>query len=90
MVQWLKLCAPNAGGLGWIPGQGTNKVPHAATKTSCSQINKYLRKKKKGSQASKRSQTTECELVCVCLLMKQFKVKEGDIKRDALQQSEPL
>ena len=23
MVQWLKLCAPNAEGLGSIPGQGT-------------------------------------------------------------------
>ena len=23
MVQWLKLCSPNAGGLGSIPGQGT-------------------------------------------------------------------
>ena len=45
MVQWLRLHAPNAGGLGSIPGQGTRshmlqlrahipqpKVPHAATK----------------------------------------------------------
>ena len=23
MVQWLRLRSPNAGGLGWIPGQGT-------------------------------------------------------------------
>ena len=23
VVQWLRLCAPNAGGLGSIPGQGT-------------------------------------------------------------------
>ena len=27
-VQWLRLRAPNAGGMGWIPGQGT-KIPHA-------------------------------------------------------------
>ena len=27
-VQWLRLCAPNAGGMGSIPGQGT-KVRHA-------------------------------------------------------------
>ena len=27
-VQWLRLCSPNSGGLGWIPGQGT-KIPHA-------------------------------------------------------------
>ena len=29
----LRLWAPNAGGLGVIPGQGT-KIPHAATKSS--------------------------------------------------------
>ena len=28
VVQWLRLCAPNAGGTGSIPGQGT-KIPHA-------------------------------------------------------------
>ena len=28
-VQWLGLCAPNAGGTGSIPGRGT-KIPHAA------------------------------------------------------------
>ena len=32
MVQWLRLRAPNAGGRGSIPGQGT-KIPHAATKS---------------------------------------------------------
>ena len=31
VVQWLRLHAPNAGGLGSIPGQGT-KIPHTATK----------------------------------------------------------
>ncbi|TEA34510.1 hypothetical protein DBR06_SOUSAS10710064, partial [Sousa chinensis] len=49
IVQWLRLCSPNAGGLGSIPGQGTGshmpqlrvhmlqlKIPHAATKTQCS------------------------------------------------------
>ena len=29
VVQWLRLCAPNAGGTGSIPGQGT-EIPHAA------------------------------------------------------------
>ena len=38
-VQWLRLQAPNAGGLGSIPGWGT-KILHAATKTQLSQINK--------------------------------------------------
>ena len=31
VVQWLRLCAPNAGGLGSIPGGGT-KIPHTTTK----------------------------------------------------------
>ena len=57
MVQWLRLHAPNAGGLGSIPGQGTRsctlqlrarmpqlKDPHAATKTRRSPIN--IKKKK--------------------------------------------
>ena len=45
-VQWLRLHAPNAGGLGSIPGQGTRslmpklKIPRAATKTQHSQIKK--------------------------------------------------
>ena len=50
VVQWLRLHAPNARGLGWILGsilgQGTRshmlqiKTLHAAAKTQCSQINK--------------------------------------------------
>ena len=41
VVQWLGLCAPNAGGPGSIPGQGTRscmmqlKILHAATKIPC-------------------------------------------------------
>ena len=31
---WIRLCAPNAGGLGSIPGQGT-KTLHTATKPVC-------------------------------------------------------
>ena len=34
VVQWLRLHASNAGGMGSIPGQGT-KIPHAA---QCGQI----------------------------------------------------
>ena len=34
MVPWLRLCAPNAGGLGSIPGQATRFHMHAATKSS--------------------------------------------------------
>ena len=33
VVQWLRFCTSNAGGMGLIPGQGT-KIPHAAR---CSQ-----------------------------------------------------
>ena len=29
VVQWVRLCTPNAGGRGLIPGWGT-KIPHAA------------------------------------------------------------
>ena len=53
MVQWLRLCAPNVGGLSSIPGEGTRSYmsqrkilnpatkiedPNTATKTQYSQI----------------------------------------------------
>ena len=34
VAQWLRLCTPNAGGQGSIPGQGTRSHMHAATKSS--------------------------------------------------------
>ncbi|TEA34881.1 hypothetical protein DBR06_SOUSAS4310073, partial [Sousa chinensis] len=34
VAQWLRLYAPNAGGPGSIPGQGTRSHMHAATKSS--------------------------------------------------------
>ena len=53
VVQWLRLCAPKARGLGLIPGQGTGphrpqlgvqgsqpRIPQATTRTRCHQINK--------------------------------------------------
>ena len=33
VAQWLRLHAPNAGGLGLTPGQGTRSQMHAATKS---------------------------------------------------------
>ena len=33
VAQWLRLCAPNARGLGSIPGQGTRSHMHAATQS---------------------------------------------------------
>ena len=52
MVQWLRLWAPLAGGLSLIPGWGTRshvqpKIPHAASKTRCRQVNKNILKSKK-------------------------------------------
>ena len=40
VVQWLRLCAPNAGGPGSIPGQGTRSHMHAASKSSHATTNK--------------------------------------------------
>ena len=42
VVQWLRFCALNAEGLGWIPGWGT-KIPHALT--SCTVWQKKITKK---------------------------------------------
>ena len=33
VVQWIRLCPPNAGGPGLIPGQGTGSHMHAVTKS---------------------------------------------------------
>ena len=53
MVQWLRLCAPNAGGLGSSPGQGARshmqQLRHSAAKLK--QINDLKKKKLKGAQA---------------------------------------
>ena len=43
MVQWLRLCAANAGDAGWIPGWGS-KIQHAI---KCSQrLKKQIKKKR--------------------------------------------
>ena len=34
VAQWIRLCAPNAGCLGSIPGQGIRSHMHATTKSS--------------------------------------------------------
>ena len=70
VVQWLRLCAPNAGCLGSIPGQGTRsqmlqlragmpqlKILPTTTKTQGSQINEIILLKKK-SQAMWLNQMT--------------------------------
>ena len=58
MVQWLRLCTPNARDPGLIPGQGTRshmpqlrvcmlqlKIPRANTKSQCSQQNIFLKRR---------------------------------------------
>ena len=63
VAQWLRLCTPNAGGLGSIPSQGSRShmpqlrvltlqlnIPHAITKTRCDQMKK--RKEKSQLQVS--------------------------------------
>ena len=47
VVQRVRLCAPNAGGLGSIPGRGSHvpqlkKIPNVTTKTQSGQINKEM------------------------------------------------
>ena len=73
MVQWLRLHAPNAGGPGSIPGQGTKshmlqlrvrmpqlKVPRATTKTQHSQINKYFFFKKHITYVGEKVNVWKC------------------------------
>ena len=49
VVQWLRLRAPNGGGLGLIHGRGTKpqhaaiQSSHVATKIQSSQIHKYIK-----------------------------------------------
>ena len=35
VVQWLRLCAPNAGGPGLIPGQGTRSLMQQLKDPAC-------------------------------------------------------
>ena len=63
VVQWIRLCTPNTGGPGSIPGQGTRfhmlqlKILNVATKTRHSQIKKKKRKEKKRKGVLQRSFT---------------------------------
>lgn len=49
IVQWLRPLAPNAGGMGSIPGQGARSIPQAA------QHGPLPQKRKDGFQNLKRS-----------------------------------
>ena len=50
MVQWLRLCAPDAGGLGSIPGWGT--------RSHMPQLRLYVAKKKKKKSLESRGLNT--------------------------------
>ena len=52
-VQWLRLCASNAGGAGSIPGRGTKMIPHATWRDP-----KKKKKKKSMVKVRKESKTT--------------------------------
>ena len=47
VVQWLRFCAPNAGGLGLIPGQETKSCMLQRRPSTAKQINKISLLKKK-------------------------------------------
>ena len=57
VVQWVRLCTPNAGGLGLIPGQGTRSCTHATTE-SLHAATKILRAATK-TQHSQNKQTNK-------------------------------
>ena len=48
VVQWLRLCSPNVGDLGLIPGRGTRshmlqlEILNVSRKTWTNQVNKYV------------------------------------------------
>ena len=43
VVQWIRFCAPNAGGPRSIPGWRT-KIPHTATKLTCCKVQHVVKK----------------------------------------------
>ena len=49
MVQWLRLCVSNAGGVGLIPGQGT-KIPHICLAVGQKKNKRLHSKKKRGGE----------------------------------------
>ena len=62
MVQWLRLFAPNAGGLGSIPGRGTRsrmtQLRYAKTKTQLSQKRESFKNKRKSKGILPRTSTS--------------------------------
>ena len=79
MVQWLRLQAPNAGGPGSIPGQGTSsshmlqlKIQQVSIKSWCSQISKQNFFKGRGRGESGRGEEDEGSLEPVLILRAVF------------------
>ena len=48
VAQWMRLCAPNAGDLGSIPGQGTGSHMHAATNPWA--LDRFIRRGDRGGE----------------------------------------
>ena len=52
VVQWLRLCAPSAGGLGWIPGQGTRTHTLPLRPTGAKQIKINIKERDRAINSS--------------------------------------
>ena len=62
MVQWLRLQAPNAGGLGLIPGQRTrSRMPQPRLGTAKSITQSYKKKRKQMRNHIQKSQSRTWE-----------------------------
>ena len=82
MVQWLRLHAPNARGLGLIPGQGTRfcmpqlKIPHDARKTPCSATRIWCSKIKRG-EGKHRGRSRDGNILLLLLKFDMFPSSGG-------------
>ena len=70
VVQWLRLCAPNAGGMGSIPGQGT-RILYTSPRGQ---------KKKREREMSKNRKTMFCTEKLRANLVEQFLYLNKDSK----------
>ena len=72
MVQWLRFCAPNAGGTGLIPDQGT-KSHMTQLRFSCHTNNKILCAAQHGQESKIKLKNYQAASVLVVI----FLVQEG-------------
>ena len=67
VVQWLRLCSPNAGGLGLIPGQGT-RSHRLQLRVLTSQLNRHEIAKLTGSQEEGEGGREGCSFLAISAL----------------------